>query len=802
MIRLLALLVTLLLPAFARAQGVVATGEEQADFTRVFLQMRVEDGWSFGKVAGGFEFRAASTDTSYDLSTVFDTIPRNRIAQLRDRGDGRLFFAVGCDCHGDAFVFRDGQMVLDIIDGAAPTADWPFEAQLGPMSQQADPAAETQTAQAEAPDGQAEHPFAELSDEGQSMGENHNGAEVTENLSPDATADRAGLPLMMMSSAAEAGLRYGPLRDYVPSDGATSAGNDVISRREHVQETQTALLEQIARAAAQGLLDADMGQIEAGVARATKSTEAEEDEPLYATVPNDDGSHISVETSIDMAAALRRPRAGATDDGTACLDPDLFDIGQWGAPIEEGIDLGAHRSAVVGEFDAPDTEGMTDLTKYYIYLTFGAEARSLIKNYPDVISHPAILYVMADVMDNEQAAAAASIEKQMACDGATALWATLAQPRLNPGQTINTKAVTLTFSSLPKHLRRHLGPQLAKKFLDMGDQTTADIIHRAFGRVVEPTDSAADLVEAEFEIADGEIDTALGRLDTVVANADSNLPEALLKRVNTTLDHDKAVPLDTLTLLESLLFEQRGTETGKRLIDANIRARGSVRDFHRAFELLREAIAEKEVTPERAVELRQILFGQLATNSADASFLRRITGHMDQVVQMPAENRRPIAERFLALSLPGPAKQVLDGTGTSIPAEPDRLLYARAALLDERPDVAIGYLSGLEGDVAEELRARALAQAKDYRSATSTYEVIGNQQAALDNAWRGGLWPDVSKLDGDGAKGAAAQLMQGGGEAPLPDTPIARSETLIENSQTIRDTIGNLLSDIEPLSAR
>lgn len=833
MIRRLALIFTLLWPAMVQAQTVAVNSGEHTDFSRILLQMQTEDGWRFGRVEGGYEFRAANPEITYDLETAFDLIPRTRIAALRDRGEGRLFFAVDCDCHADAFVFRNGHMVLDIIDGAAPTADWPFEARLDPPSRAPaaeDPAVETASEAAGQQDAETAASPPTVDTQAPEMMEPIPATDAT--ASPDMpvaqvetepvldeeaphseavsttphTNDRGGLPLTTMSREAENGLRFGPLRDYVPSDGPQTGSTEAQaaatrSHSDHVQETQNALLEQIARAAAQGLIDADLGKIEAGVAGATGQPTPTDAENPFPSVPNTDDSHIKVETGIDMAAALHGPQSGATDDGTACINPALFDIRTWGEPVDDGIDLGAHRSRVVGEFDAPDTEGLTDLVRYYIFLTFGAEARALIKKYPDVVSHPAVLYVMADVMDNDRAAAAPSLEKQMACDGATALWATLAQPELKPGQTINAKAVTLTFSALPKHLRRHLGPQLAEKFLALGDQGTADVIHRAFGRVAEPNDSSTEMVDAEFDIADGQVDLAINRLDTVVANADDNLPEALLRRVNTTLDKGDALPIDTVTLLESLLFEQRGTEIGKELIDANIRARGSVRDFHTAFELLRSAIAENEVTEDRAVELRQILFGQLATNSADASFLRRIIGHMDQVVQMPAENRRPIAKRFLDLSLPGPARQVLDGTGTGVPEKADRLLYAEAALLDEHPDVAIGYLAGLHGEVADALRAQALAKAGDYVAATTTYESIGDNQEALANAWRGGLWPSVTKLDENGPQGAAATLMET--PAPqTPDTPIAKSEALIENSQSVRQTLDTLLLNVEPLSAQ
>ncbi len=815
MIRPLALIFALLWPALVQAETVEVSSGEHEGFSRIVLRMPAEPNWSFGKVDGGYEFRAGRSDITYDLTTVFNRIPRSRISDLRDLGDGRLFFAIDCTCHGDAFVFRSGDTVLDIIDGAAPTADWPFEARLdaeapapAPDAQVAEAEAEpTQPASPETPEpaAQPSEPTAPAAEPAPApLPETEPASEpAPQPVVP--VQDRGGLPLTTTSRQSEAGLHFGPLRELVPS-ATSESGAETAANNQRVRDTQTALLEQIARAAAQGLLDADMGKIEAGVAQATGTpTPSAEPEAPYAALPITKDGHISVETGIDRAAAAAGQPVGKTDDGTACLDPSLFDAASWGEPLDEGINLGAHRTHIVGEFDQPEAAGMTDLTRYYIYLSFGAEARALIQRYPDVVQHPAVLYVMADVMDNKEAAAAPSLVKQMACNGATALWATLAQPKLLPSQSINKRAVTLTFSALPPHLRRHLGPRLAEKFLAIDDQETADIIRRSFGRAVPPTDTSLAMVNAEFDVVDGRVDSALNRLDTVVANADSNLPEALLKRVNTTLDSGAAVPEQTLSLLESLVFEQRDTELGAELVDANIRARGSIRDYEKAFNMLRDAVAQGKVSDARAVELRQILFGQLAKNSSDASFLRRISGHMDQVVKMPAANRREIAQRFLDLNLPDPARQVLAGTGASVPDEADRLLYARAALLDSRPDVAIGYLAGLQGDEAETLRAQALAHAGDYAAATSKYESLGNTEAALHNAWRGGLWPDVARLDSTGPEGQAASLMDGTAQIPvdpLPTTPIAKSEALIQNSQAVRQTLDALLSNIEPLSGQ
>ena len=134
MTRLLALLALVLLPATAAAETVQVRSGEHQDFSRLLIDFPDGLGWTFGRVPGGFEFRPDRPDIRYDLSRVDSLISRRRIATLEDRGGGRLFLAVTCACHGDAFDLKKGQVVLDMKDGPPQFADSPFEASLPPPS--------------------------------------------------------------------------------------------------------------------------------------------------------------------------------------------------------------------------------------------------------------------------------------------------------------------------------------------------------------------------------------------------------------------------------------------------------------------------------------------------------------------------------------------------------------------------------------------------------------------------------------------------------------------------------------------
>ena len=87
------------------------------------------------------------------------------------------------------------------------------------------------------------------------------------------------------------------------------------------------------------------------------------------------------------------------------------------------------------------------------------------------------------------------------------------------------------------------------------------------------------------------------------------------------------------------------------------------------------------------------------------------------------------------------------GTSVEMPAARDRLLLARAAVIENRPAAAIGYLAGLEDEPALALRATALDMAQDHAGALRAYEATGDREKMVQMAWRGGLWSEAAALD-------------------------------------------------------
>lgn len=163
MTRVLFLLAVLAAPAFGQTARVISG--EHADFTRLVVELPEPRDWTVGRTSMGYAFgTGASSQPAYDLSRVWERIPKTRLQALRaDPDSGALLLTLACPCHVFPFEYRPGVIVLDIKDGPAPTGsvfetafaalaadplppaegpagyDWIDLAMTGPATRSADP---------------------------------------------------------------------------------------------------------------------------------------------------------------------------------------------------------------------------------------------------------------------------------------------------------------------------------------------------------------------------------------------------------------------------------------------------------------------------------------------------------------------------------------------------------------------------------------------------------------------------------------------------------------------------------------
>ncbi|MGH1369715.1 MAG: hypothetical protein ACRBCL_13965 [Maritimibacter sp.] len=751
-----------------RAETVTVQSGEHEDFSRlVFLSSEMPD-WELGRVEGGFELRSGRPDIEFDLGRVFDLIPRDRVREMINRENGRVFLDSSCACHVDAFELSSGFVVVDVKDGPASERAKAFNANF--EESQPKPDEPIDAARQVLPVVPA-RPVAKTAQ---------------------------GFPTVFGRPTATT-----PIEKSSENAVETSDKMDVSrAEPEAVSELEQTLLEQISRAATQGLLEADLPDVQESVAEVDDiRTPVPDDVPMdVPAMQKEPETHFAISTAIDRARQDTSIATKSTGDGRKCLPSRFFEIEEWGVPLEEGSDVGAFRAGLISEYDTTDAAGATALVRHYIYITFGAEARALLRYYRDLIDRPDVLDAMAQIMDDGYAENAEFFVDQMACEGAVALWATLAQPQLFKYQEINAEAVVFEFLKLPPHLRRLLGPGLVKDFLAIDDPSSANALKASVDRVLTDLDENAGMMEAEVALSEGDQEGAARSLDGVIEVADARLPEALLSRAALIAQTGEDVPDAFTSLLESVAYENKGSETEYELRAAAIMMRVLEQDTLAAFARYDALVSEFGSEMPKTGELRETLFAALADNTKDYDFLTTLIARMPDAILLSPDQRRTQASRALDLGFPELSKQLL--ASANVPQEGERVVLAQALLQQRRPEVALGYLAGLDTKPALSLKAEALRQMGDHVSAASIFEQLGETEQQLEESWRGGQWEPVAEK-GEGVTRAASQMMIGEQTAETGSdvTPLAANEALVANSKENRRTVEALLEKYDSVDS-
>ena len=716
MIRALMLLLFLAPPAAADIARVLSG--EHGDFTRLVIELPDAEGWTLGRTAGGYAFATeADMRQAYDLSTVWQRIPRTRLAALEvDSRTGVLALGLGCECHVFPFEYQPGVIVLDIKPGPAPAGST-FE-----MAFVAPGAPPAMTGSGKTPQGY-------------------------DWLATDTPAVEKPAPLLPF-----------PL-----PTGTVS-----------LEPLRQELLEQIARGAADGVVDMELP----GATRRT--TDRDRGALPWSNVHIGEMPGIVV-TKPDGPATVPAP-------DSACADPALLDLPAWGGTTLPHDLLAEARSGLYGEFDGPDPDAIEHAVRLLLFLGFGAEAGQTAdlagSETPDAALE--LYRSMARIIDGEsdpQTPFAAMLD----CEGPASLWAALAHDRLPAGPGVNRNAILQGFVALPAHLRRHLGPALAEKFLRRDDAEAARIIRDAMERAPDTDKASVALLDAKTNLHEGYANAAQAHAETAVA-----------------LAGDDAGSLATLVEAHFRTLDPLGPETAEALLA-----------------LQGETGAGEGVAVDRAVVLALALSGQIDAafrqQGASGQVLadlwriaqdRATDDQFLQVAVLPAaqpapvvapEVRLAIAARLLTLGFPDAARAWIDPVSPGDPAD-KRLLAARAALEQGDARAAVALIDGLIDAGAEALRAKALLQLGDLSAAELALAAADDAEAlARVSPWKGdwaGLdpalpqpWLMVADSMAPAATGDSLGLLGRGGQA-------------IDASLASREAIEALLSSVASPAAQ
>lgn len=718
----------------------VRTGTHAA-FTRIVFQFPVRRDWRLGRSGDGYEL-ALPGGAALDLSGVFDRIDRDRIASMSAPPDGTsVQIDLACTCHATAFRFNDSWLVIDINDGAPPDTAR-FEAPVPPRA----------TAGTETP-----------------------------------APDRAPFAAGHLTDPGPA-----PVIRPLPDMPTTVAPGDELARAARVADAQAAILEEISRAAGQGLLQGTEGGAWSQTGPGRLPVLAGRGAPGTAPLPEELAARIGIaaDTAVDTAAERDQgPRSGVPF-AASCPAPAMFDVPGWSDGSPPGAQIGALRRQLVGEFDRPDRGAALALARLYINLGFGAEAAEVTGQF--LADDPAapVLHTLADIVDTGTAPPDNPLRVHLDCPGPVALWAALARHNLAPGAPVRRSDLAQAFAALPGHLRRHLGPMLAERLLAHDDAELAGVIRRSSDRAPGDPQPGEGLAAARLDLARGAEGAGRAALEAAARAEGPQAAEALAELMEKLNDEGEAVPPDLVSLAAARAFELRRDPMGTRLKAAALRAQAIAGDAAGAFDGLARAREEGNAPDGAAVWLTEALAGDAPDAVLAATYFRHrkvIDG-----ANLPAATARALALRLGAAGLAPTGLALLDLRGLD-DAPADHLARAELHLADDDPAAALLELDQIAGERTEALRARALAMTGAPEAALAALESPGNAALRADLAWRAGDWDTLRQIgdaDQRAALDAAAPAAVPAGDAPAT---LAGSRALLAQSADARARLQALI---------
>ncbi|WP_444463734.1 hypothetical protein [Rhodobacter capsulatus] len=743
---ILALAAMLIAGAPAAAQQIAVRSGEHDTFSRLVFMLPPGTAWSTERVAGGYRLTTPGRETRFDLSRVFDLIPKTRILSVTADVDARsVFIETSPSVRLESFPLPIGAAVIDIVDGAEPDAPAP----MPPAPQSFRP-----------------------------------------------TPNRTYLDLYWSKPLPEA--PEDPAQPIARTTPASPTAPLALPDA-RVTTAEQSLIDQLGRAASQGLITMELPRPQAAPAETPDQTGPQA--PEDATAEEAPSLALQSETVIDRDTASVFARHQLSDTGHSCPPDQEFDVLSWQNDKPVVDQLTEARRDLVGEFDRPRTEAVLNLARVYIAFGFGAEAKAALRSFGISPEEAGMLPIMADIVDGTPPPPETGLSGLAACDGKVALWAVLALKEAPRKQDVNFGAVLRAYSALPPNIRALVGPALSARLIDMGAPDVATTVRSMLARAPENHQATLAQIDAQIELSAGRKEEATRLLDGLAQSDTPVAADSLITSIETKLSLGAAIPAADVDNAGALGRQMRGSETGARLMRAEVLGLGSTARFDEAFRALQSWDASDFGTVKRsAVDGLAALLGKVPD---DGIFIETFFRHRDQIdpgalaesVQIALANR---------LSATGFWQSARDILSVETRRSPDgRLALARAALVGRDAAAAYSYIGDLPGEEAATLRGEAMSMLGKHNTAAGEFADAGKPQAQIEESWRAGDWTTVAQYGSENQKRfvelfAPETVPPAQSEEVAPLGPLARAQQLITQSQSEREAFDKLMQELQP----
>ena len=551
---------TLLLPVTVAAQTVTVPvrGGEHTDYTRLVIPLPEGISWTFSQTGRDGTLSVAGGIMRFDTTQTFSRIPRTRLAELRDTGNG-LALKLACDCAIRASEDLAQMLVLDIRSSTTPRLDPAVRPRPRPDTVLA------------------------ISDAAQRAGA----------AAARALRGQTGEDDLQIRLPAAAVLTAPPVITPPAVVADTSPTPNAIL---------TAMTGAIANAVGQGLL--------APLAPPTTIDTAPlaDNVSLPPGIPLD--NHVLVTDSISQA----RGALGQSPPKTApeqCPDTGLISLENPTAPPDRASIL----AELFDEQGRPVPEMLRAAAKQAIRTAMGAEARLFLSVIPTPTWQDDILQQLTYLIDLEPAPEPERVAALANCRPFGALWTVLAVlPKPVTDDDLIAQAIR-DLASLPRDLRMHLGPHLLRHLVGQDHQRHAHALRDLLDRALAPAAPLHSVSPGQANAATAQ--TMLGADLTKLAAADDPLETLqMLRHAN---GRALVTSSQLLDHARQQVFLLRGSDLATALGQEIVQALAIAGEFEQALEVLTLPDIALQ-TPQREA-LRSDLLSQIAARAPDELFL-------------------------------------------------------------------------------------------------------------------------------------------------------------------------------------
>lgn len=749
--QLLVITVLLLATVEARAQNVFVTAGEHDEFTRVFLGAPEGTNWDIATGPTSIEITSTAPITGFNLTRAYERISDARIREFEVVSPTTLRIKLACACQADAADWGQGDLVVDIrnkVDGSindvstmeratpgGPKYDW-----LSGISRNVtNPTYRQWPSEPEMPD---EYVLAQVD-----LGQPRRKLDKDNRVH---SFKQASFPSFDRGMADVAVLPGQALEIPVATEPAP---DEALAK-----EFQNALLGQLQRAASQGVINFPPSSIKSlrqnDPAEGIPTTVANAglaDTP--SPFPNQPATMQQMLVTNALETAIDKDIPPSAKNSAACLPREWFDPNSW-APTNSSSGLAGLRAALVGEFDKPDAAAVTRLARYYLYLGFGLEARQVVNTFPVEKDQVDIIYQIAGILDQENSSTFSALANQIGCNPDATLWGLLVLPARSVDPDVELSKVLAVFSGYPIHLRNLIGPTLAGIFVEFGKKDEAIAVRNLIARSEDADTESVNLISAEIEIAAGDVEAGSALLGEVVSQDSTKSAEALIKLISERQSAGLSVESSVASAADALAVEYRGTELGRQLTEAAIRAFSISGQPQITFSRIHEAERRASISDATIVTLTNEAFADAAKNADDVVFLRLV--HTETLPEIRTSEpiffrrdeatRNAVADRLIELKFFDKAASVLEPLASNANAN-SRLRLANIAYGNGRYQTAIELLAGQYGKEAQDIRANAAFQMGNYADASAFFEEVGAKEQAMHAAWISGDFARAAGMD-------------------------------------------------------